>query len=107
MDERLLQIWQEPAPVGEVRLRLSGDIDVSVGGELAEALSRAIGGGPSRVVLDMESVGFMDSTGLSAMVRAHNSLHAHGGRLLVRNPSPVVARLLGIVGLDEMFRDDG
>jgi anti-anti-sigma regulatory factor len=43
--------------------------------------------------------------GVDALVRAHNRLDGSALRIVVRNPSSVVRRLLDIAQLTELFAD--
>jgi anti-sigma B factor antagonist len=53
----------------------------------------------TRIVLDLSQLSFCDSTGLSALVVAHNSLSAAGGFIRLAAPTPFLVRLLTVVGL--------
>ena len=54
----------------------------------------------STVVVDLEELTFMDSSGIAAIVRAKNRIRADDqGDLLITRPRPLVLRVLEIVGL--------
>lgn len=55
------------------------------------------------VAVDLSGVRFIDSTGLTALVRTYKSLKQAGGTLLLLSPSPPVLRLLAVTGLDGLF----
>jgi anti-anti-sigma factor len=52
-----------------VRVRLGGDIDVAADAGLADAYARVAALGASRVTLDFERVGYINSTGIALIVR--------------------------------------
>ena len=81
---------------------LSGEIDLVSASALWEALEPVLEGA-KRVVVDLSSVRFIDSTGLSVLVRAHRRLSHNGGVLVVRSPSEMAWRVLRITGLDSIF----
>src|SRR3954447_26963250 len=56
---------------GIVVLELAGELDLAVSGRLRELVDGAAAEQPSLVVADLEEVGFMDSTVLRELLRAH------------------------------------
>jgi anti-sigma B factor antagonist len=68
-----------------------------------DGVRRALGEGPpGRVVLDMSGVGFLDSSGLGALVAVMKALPA-GRRLELAGCGPVVARVLELTRMDRIF----
>ncbi|WP_436889400.1 STAS domain-containing protein [Nocardiopsis dassonvillei] len=55
------------------------------------------------LVVDLAGVGFLDASGVGALVAARRAMTARGGRLVLARPRPVVSRVLGILGLDRVF----
>jgi len=55
------------------------------------------------VVVDLTAVRFCDSSGLAALIVAREHLGTGGGRLVLRNPTPPVCRLLEIIHLEGVF----
>jgi stage II sporulation protein AA (anti-sigma F factor antagonist) len=51
------------------------------------------------VVLDVAEVTFMDSTGINALMWAHQRLGERPGAVVLRNPGPPVVRVLEVAGL--------
>jgi anti-sigma B factor antagonist len=89
----------EPRP--EARLiGVSGELDLSVAGQFADALVRAVEGSGD-VLVDLSACEFLDSTGLALLVNTRNDLREEDRRLAVVAPSPQVARLLEVTGLQE------
>jgi len=87
----------------EVVITLAGEVDISTAPELWAAVDAALNSGHTRVVLDLASLGFVDSTGLGVFVRAGKELRDKGGRLVLRSPGERVAKLLSITRLEEVF----
>ena len=81
---------------------LEGEIDIYTATEFKETLLRSIEGGSRGIVVDATKVTFMDSTGLSVLMSAHNRLRPLGGRLAIAC-SPRVDRLLKVSGLHDSF----
>lgn len=94
-------------PEGRRRsVALSGEIDLAAEPEVWNAIEPVLEEVDSLVV-DLSGVEFMDSTGLSLLVRAHRRLAHGGGGLVVHGASEVAARLLDVTGLDRLFVVDG
>ncbi len=55
------------------------------------------------LILDLNEVGFMDSTGLGAMLSCLRSMKAKGGSLRVCSLKPEVQRLFDMVMMDRVF----
>lgn len=79
-------------------LRLVGDIDASSVELLAEYLA-PLPGDRGDVMLDLSEVEFIDSSGLRALIDAHERADRCGRALVLAEPSLVVRRLLDISGL--------
>lgn len=83
-------------------LRCAGEIDAETSSTFRTALGELDAGGADHLVVDLESVTFMDSSGLSALVDA-----AAGGRQVVlRHPSPMVRRIVEVTGLAPVISFD-
>jgi anti-anti-sigma factor len=84
-------------------VHVTGEIDVASVPVLASALQAQIESGQRHVILDLEGVSFMDSSGLGQLVSHHKALRRLGGGLLLANPSPRVQAVLTITALDQVF----
>ena len=76
-----------------------GDVDMGTIGELVQVLEELEG----TVVLDLEEVTFLDSSGLQGMVAAHQAARERGDDLILRRPSPSVCRVLEMTELNGVF----
>jgi anti-anti-sigma factor len=79
---------------------LVGELDPHSADSLSEALHE-LGADASvdRVVVDLAAVGFIDSSGLRALLSADEALASAGSKLVLRSPSDAVRRLLEITDL--------
>ena len=77
---------------------MEGELDLAVADQLADGLARA-GAECRHVLIGLESCDFIDSTGIAAIVHAHNELVERGGRLAVYAPGKQVLRVLSVTGL--------
>lgn len=88
---------------GHTVVTVSGEIDVFTAPRLRQVLFDPVLCGRPRVVVDLDAVSFMDSTGVGTLVAARRwTLSRESALALVCGPGPVL-RLLGLVGLDKVF----
>lgn len=82
---------------------LSGEADLVAREEVTDALADAVGGSSS-VLVDLRGLSFMDSTLIACLVRAKQEADAHGVRFGVVAGTGYAARLLRLVGLEDVLR---
>lgn len=80
---------------------LHGPIDMASRRVLSEALEQACSAAAGDVSVDLGRVDFMDSTGLSLLLRARKTLAAAGCTLHVINANPKLMRVFLITGLQD------
>lgn len=83
---------------------VQGELDLASSPELEEQLERASNSGTELLVIDLRELEFMDSTGLSVIVRTHQRLVEQGRELSLVKGSPQVQRLLDVTGVAERLR---
>jgi anti-sigma B factor antagonist len=89
---------------GGVALAVHGEVDLESAPKLAEALDRVIDGGARLVVVKLENVTFIDSTGLRVLIVTADRLEGLEGQLFVEGASAAVAKVLEMTGLIERLR---
>ncbi len=82
---------------------LAGELDVAAVPKLAAVLDQLILDGTSRILVDLEGVDFIDSSGLRALVATLRRLEADGGSLHLVRPGPRILKVLTIAGLTSLF----
>jgi anti-sigma B factor antagonist len=87
---------------GGVLVRLAGELDLYNAPAVREALIEAAADGPSRVIVDLAEVEFIDSTALGVLIEARTKLPNRDGFLLA-GPRLETRRALEISGLDRHF----
>jgi anti-sigma B factor antagonist len=90
-------------------LDITGEVKM---GESAERLSAELSkllGDPQveGVILDLENINYMDSTGLGEMVGYLSRFQDSGKRLKLVNPNITVVKLLQLTKLDQVFKTYG
>lgn len=82
-------------------LRPVGDLDVYTVGSLRDALGRLIQEETPRVVVDLDGVPFMDSSGLGALMGGVRRLRESGGDLAIACTREQHLKLFTITGFGE------
>lgn len=82
---------------------VGGEIDVYTAPRLREAIVAAIDAGHTRLVVDVEKVEFLDSTGLGVLVGALKKVRADGGTLDIVCTQERILKIFDITGLDKVF----
>jgi stage II sporulation protein AA (anti-sigma F factor antagonist) len=82
---------------------LSGKADLSTAAELSEVLTRQASGGPQHLTVDISGLSFADSVSVRTLALAGRAMKDRGGALELTNPQPTVARLLSLMGVDQMI----
>jgi stage II sporulation protein AA (anti-sigma F factor antagonist) len=80
---------------------VSGELDVASGPRLEQELAKTDSSDAELVILDLRELEFIDSTGLSILIKAHQQAEASGRRFAVVRGRSQVQRLLGLTGLEE------
>lgn len=80
---------------------VSGELDLASGPELESELQRLPGADTAieLVVIDLRRLDFMDSTGLSILLQAHQRLSAQGCKMALVKGAAQVERLLDLTGV--------
>ena len=79
-------------------------LDASVAGLLKQQMRRYVDAGHGKLVLDLATVRFMDSSGLTVLISTLKALSRVGGELAVCEVSQNLASLFQLTRLDKVFR---
>lgn len=82
---------------------VSGEVDVYSAPALRDGLADLLETGAS-VIVDLSDVGFLDSTGLGALVAARTAASEHGAALPLVCTHQRILKLFTITGLDGVFQ---
>ena len=85
------------------RLVLEGDLDVRTSPELRERLESVLQDGVRQVIVDLNHVEYLDSTGLGALVRGLQQTRRVDGDLKIVCDSIRVRRIFQIAGLSRVL----
>ena len=81
-------------------VRVAGELDLTGSDALLAALVRTRG---RRVTVQLADLAFIDARGLRAFVAARRALESGGRELVLADPSPFVARVFALAGLDALL----
>ncbi len=84
-----------------VVIGVTGELDLASSPGLEQELERVVNSGVELVIVDLRQLEFMDSTGLSVLVRAHQQAVEAGRRFAVVRGPQQVQRLLTLTGVAE------
>ena len=89
-------------PSGPV-IALAGEADLTTAAELNQVLAAQLDGGTSRLTVDLSGLRFADSAAILQLIRAHRAITGRGGTLELTRPQPAVARVLSLLGVDQVL----
>jgi anti-sigma B factor antagonist len=87
---------------GQVVVALRGELDVADAASVVTALTEFLAR-ERQVIVDLEELEFIDSSGLHALVRAREPARRAGGDLLLAAPQQQVLRVLALTRLIEVL----
>jgi anti-sigma B factor antagonist len=96
-------LTEEALDDDSVVIRVAGEIHATTAPEFSERLNAAIAGGKTGVILDLTSVEFIDSTGLSVLLNGLRRVTRVRGAMVLACANPTVLRLFEITRLDSTF----
>jgi anti-sigma B factor antagonist len=88
-------------------IAIKGELDAYTAPAVEELIGKLLSEHTTKIVLDLSETGFLDSSGLRAILTAHRRLGSEQGSLTLRSPSEPVTRLLEITGLSDHFTVEG
>ncbi len=108
MDELHEQLSERPVAAIErdeaaTIVRLAGELDLYNAAELRTALLGVCAEAPTRLVVDLGSVAFVDSTALGVLIEARGHM-ADQSAFLLAAPGVETVRALEISGIDRLLR---
>lgn len=101
-----LEINMEPK--GDVLcIRLSGELDHHTAEELKDRATMAIEkNGIKHILLNLEALSFMDSSGLGVILGRYKQIKSQNGKMVVCAISPAVKRLFEMSGLFKIIQQE-
>ena len=88
---------------GVVVLDIDGEIDLYEAPGLKETIEEYIDTGQSQFLIDMDKVGYIDSSGIGALISILSKLKNMGGSLKLCNVAGSVIKVFKLTRLDAFF----
>lgn len=88
---------------GRTVVAVGGEIDVYTAPKLRDTITELVAAGNYHVVVDMEAVEFLDSTGLGVLVGGLKKVRAHDGALELVCTQERLLKIFKITGLAKVF----
>jgi anti-sigma B factor antagonist len=88
---------------GVVVVRPDGDLDNQTSPEFQSRLDTLVNRGTRYFVVDLQQVGFLDSSGLAALVRLYKRVRIGEGDVRLAGVLPAVQRILDLTRLSRVF----
>ena len=89
---------------GVAVLCLDGRLNMVSAPQLKDAVARTVQHGRTKVVVDLSAVGFMDSSGLGALIAGLKRARQDGGDLRLAGVTQQVSTVLALTNLDRVLR---
>jgi anti-anti-sigma factor len=89
---------------GTVNISLAGELDLASARQMEEQLASAEREDPSRVVIDLGQLAFIDSTGLRLLLQADARARERGCELVLRPGDTSVQRVFEMTGALDVLR---
>jgi anti-anti-sigma factor len=86
-----------------VRCKLTGELDLASEEAVTAEIMRELAKSPAVLILDLEGLEFIDSTGLRVLLTARNKASENGTRMLLTAPPAPVQRVFEIANVSELF----
>ena len=84
-------------------LPLEGEIDLHVSPRISAALAAMIEQKPTRLVVDLSGVSYIDSSGLAVLIEGMQNVEAYGGKFILAGLQEGVRPIFEIARLDQVF----
>jgi anti-sigma B factor antagonist len=88
---------------GKTIVAVGGEIDVYTAPKLRDKITELVGQGSYHLVVDMQQVEFLDSTGLGVLVGGLKKVRAHSGSLQLVCNQDRLLKIFRITGLAKVF----
>ena len=89
-------------------IRLTGDLDTQAAHDFDRELEAIVPALPAEVVIDLDQLAYLNSTGIRSFIRLDKQLKAVGKRFVFVGAAPRIRRIFQYCGLDTyfVFQDD-
>ncbi|GAA1804374.1 STAS domain-containing protein [Planosporangium flavigriseum] len=108
MESGRLGLIRSTLSPGVICLAVSGEVDIGTVDELRAAMDKILSEeGVDRLLLDFESLRFLDSSGIAALIGGYRTAQRHGIAFDVVNCHGTVRNVLQVTGVYDVLGVDG
>lgn len=98
-----IKVNSRPISDGAHAVEVQGEIDVYTSPRVKETINELIDQGRYNLVINLEGVRYIDSTGLGVLIGALKKVREHDGRILLICTNPQIKKIFNITGLVKIF----
>lgn len=88
---------------GVTAYEIKGDIDINTSPDIRDAFEKGVKGKAMKVLVNLNGVSYVDSSGLATLVEMLKKTRMYGGKLRISNLAPKVKSLFEITKLEKLF----
>ena len=82
---------------------VDGDIDINSSPDIRTAFEKSINSKDMKIVVNLDSVSYIDSSGLATLVELLKKTRSYGGKMKITNLAAKVKSLFEITKLEKLF----
>jgi anti-sigma B factor antagonist len=82
---------------------IKGDIDINSSPDIRDAFEKGTKGKAMKILVNLDSVSYVDSSGLATLVEMLKKTRSYGGKLRISNLASKVKSLFEITKLEKLF----
>ena len=83
---------------------LSGSLDIYTSLELKNAVEEHIVDKATILVVNLEDVSYVDSSGIGTLIKTFNHIENLGGNFVIANLKPIIEKVFKVAGLTSYFK---
>jgi anti-sigma B factor antagonist len=91
-------------PGGPAVLVVGGEVDIQTAPDLDAAVGAALDAGATELIIELNAVTFLDSSGLGVLIAANKRVLASGGSLKIVCDRVMILKVFRITRLVDVFR---
>lgn len=99
-----MEVTTELRSEGGMVVKLAGRLDLLSASEVKQQLARIIAEGQRRIVVDLDGVTFVDSSGLGALISGLKAARQAGGDLRIARPPEQARVILDLTTLSRVLK---
>ena len=83
---------------------LSGSLDIYTSIELKNVVEENIVDKAQTLIINLDNVSYVDSSGIGTLIKSFNHLESLGGKFIIANLKPIIEKVFKVAGLTSYFK---